>query len=163
MPLYFRPDNPTVRPLTSHNAASHNVIIKVTVPSRTGRKRKRGTDAPFEYHDAPPAKKNAVQEDTPQENAAQEDQVPQEPGVAHLTNEDSEEQNHDAPPDRGAMQDTPANEDGQEHPAQTTTQQNPTNRRPPPTIPPGATSIRSHSHLDTPALLRRKLRDTVGR
>ncbi|OIW29567.1 hypothetical protein CONLIGDRAFT_661299 [Coniochaeta ligniaria NRRL 30616] len=88
VPLYLRPDNPTVRPLTSHNAASHNVIVKVTVPKRTGRKRKRGTDAPFEYHDAPPAKKTPVQ---------------------------------------------------------------------------GADSILSHSLLDTPSLLRRKLRDTAGR
>ncbi|KAB5563086.1 RNA polymerase III transcription factor IIIC subunit-domain-containing protein [Coniochaeta sp. 2T2.1] len=105
VPLYFRPDNPTVRPLTSHNAASHNVIVKVTIPKRTGRKRKRGTDAPFEYYDAPPAKKASVEE----------------PLI------------------------------------------NPTDRRPPPVIPPGAENILSHSHLDTPSLLRRKLRDTAGR
>jgi general transcription factor 3C polypeptide 5 (transcription factor C subunit 1) len=48
VPLYLRPDNPTVRPLTSHNAATHNVIVKVNVPKRTGRKRKRGSDKPFE-------------------------------------------------------------------------------------------------------------------
>ncbi|KAL1871049.1 hypothetical protein VTK73DRAFT_2284 [Phialemonium thermophilum] len=47
VPLYFRPDNPTVRPLTSHNATTHNVVVKVIVPKRTGRKRKRGTDEPF--------------------------------------------------------------------------------------------------------------------
>jgi general transcription factor 3C polypeptide 5 (transcription factor C subunit 1) len=31
----------------SHNAASNNVVLKVTVPKRTGRKRKRGSDEPF--------------------------------------------------------------------------------------------------------------------
>ena len=49
MPLYLRPDNPTVRPLTSHNALTHNVVVKVTVPRRTGRKRKKGSDGP--WHD----------------------------------------------------------------------------------------------------------------
>ncbi|KAM7196419.1 RNA polymerase III transcription factor (TF)IIIC subunit domain containing protein [Rhypophila sp. PSN 637] len=48
VPLYLRPDNPTVRPLTSHNALTHNVVVRVTVPKRTGRKRKKGTDDPFE-------------------------------------------------------------------------------------------------------------------
>ena len=48
MPLYLRPDNPTVRPLTSHNALTHNVLLKITVPRRTGRKRKRGSNHPFE-------------------------------------------------------------------------------------------------------------------
>ena len=37
-----------MRPLTSHNARTHNVILKVTVPKRTGRKRKRDSDGPFE-------------------------------------------------------------------------------------------------------------------
>ncbi|KAH6840919.1 RNA polymerase III transcription factor IIIC subunit-domain-containing protein [Chaetomium sp. MPI-CAGE-AT-0009] len=48
VPLYLRYDNPTARPLTSHNALTHNVVLKVTVPKRTGRKRKRGTDGPWE-------------------------------------------------------------------------------------------------------------------
>jgi len=38
-----------------------------------------------------------------------------------------------------------------------------TDRQPPPEVPAGADTILSHSHLDTPSLLRRKLRDTVGR
>jgi general transcription factor 3C polypeptide 5 (transcription factor C subunit 1) len=79
VPLYFRPDNPTVRPLTSHNAATHNVIVKVTVPKRTGRKRKRGTDAPFEYHGTSPAKKSPVEVDVPHEVAAQENSVQENP------------------------------------------------------------------------------------
>lgn len=32
----------------SHNAASHNVVLKITVPKRTGRKRKRGSSGPWE-------------------------------------------------------------------------------------------------------------------
>lgn len=32
----------------SHNARSHDVVLKITVPKRTGRKRKRGTDGPWE-------------------------------------------------------------------------------------------------------------------
>ncbi|KAK4230446.1 RNA polymerase III transcription factor IIIC subunit-domain-containing protein [Podospora fimiseda] len=48
VPLYLRFDNPSARPLTSHNALTHNVVLKVTVPKRTGRKRKRGTDGPWE-------------------------------------------------------------------------------------------------------------------
>lgn len=31
----------------SHNAASHNVVLKVTVPKRTWRKRKRGSSDPW--------------------------------------------------------------------------------------------------------------------
>ncbi|KAK4155472.1 transcription factor tau subunit sfc1 [Chaetomidium leptoderma] len=48
VPLYLRYDNPSARPLTSHNALTHNVVVKVTVPKRTGRKRRRGTDGPWE-------------------------------------------------------------------------------------------------------------------
>ncbi|KAJ4302170.1 tau 95 subunit of transcription factor TFIIIC [Collariella sp. IMI 366227] len=48
VPLYLRYDNPSARPLTSHNALTHNVVLKVTVPKRTGRKRKRGTNGPWE-------------------------------------------------------------------------------------------------------------------
>ncbi|KAK3359734.1 RNA polymerase III transcription factor IIIC subunit-domain-containing protein [Lasiosphaeria hispida] len=54
VPLYLRPDNPTVRPLTSHNALTHNVVLKITVPKRTGRKRKRGSNDPFEGEIDPP-------------------------------------------------------------------------------------------------------------
>ena len=32
----------------SHRAATNNLLLKITVPRRTGRKRKRGTDGPFE-------------------------------------------------------------------------------------------------------------------
>jgi general transcription factor 3C polypeptide 5 (transcription factor C subunit 1) len=48
IPFYLNPDSPFRRPITSHNASTHNVLLKVTVPKRTGRKRKRGSDDPFE-------------------------------------------------------------------------------------------------------------------
>ncbi|KAF3021036.1 tau 95 subunit of transcription factor TFIIIC [Neopestalotiopsis sp. 37M] len=47
LPMWLRPDVPTTKPLMSHNAASNNVVLKITVPKRTGRKRKRGTDEPW--------------------------------------------------------------------------------------------------------------------
>lgn len=34
----------------SHLAAVDNVLLRITLPKRTGRKRKRGSDAPFESH-----------------------------------------------------------------------------------------------------------------
>ncbi|KXX72957.1 Transcription factor tau subunit sfc1 [Madurella mycetomatis] len=55
VPLYLRHDNPTARPLTSHNALTHNVVLKITVPKRTGRKRKRGSDGPWEGEIEPAA------------------------------------------------------------------------------------------------------------
>ncbi|KAJ9139400.1 Transcription factor tau subunit sfc1 [Pleurostoma richardsiae] len=48
IPLYLHYDSPTDRPLMSHYAASNNVVLKITVPKRTGRKRKRGSDEPFQ-------------------------------------------------------------------------------------------------------------------
>lgn len=35
------------RPLQSTSSQSNNVLLRVTVPRRTGRRRKRGTDEPF--------------------------------------------------------------------------------------------------------------------
>ncbi|XXH00461.1 hypothetical protein Hte_006806 [Hypoxylon texense] len=47
VPLWFRPDNPTSKPIVSHLAPTNNVLLKITVPKRTGRKRKRGSNGPF--------------------------------------------------------------------------------------------------------------------
>ncbi|KAI0537768.1 RNA polymerase III transcription factor IIIC subunit-domain-containing protein [Xylaria digitata] len=47
LPLWFRPDNPASKPIVSHHAATNNILLKITVPKRTGRKRKRGSDEPF--------------------------------------------------------------------------------------------------------------------
>ncbi|GAO16963.1 uncharacterized protein UV8b_06668 [Ustilaginoidea virens] len=48
IPIYLHPESPFCKPLMSHNAASHNVVLQVTVPRRTGRRRKRGTHGPWE-------------------------------------------------------------------------------------------------------------------
>jgi len=47
IPLYIRPDDPLCPPLLSHNSQTRNVLLKITVPRRTGRKRKRGSDGPY--------------------------------------------------------------------------------------------------------------------
>ncbi|PNH35691.1 hypothetical protein BJF96_g1295 [Verticillium dahliae] len=39
IPFYLNPESPFRRPVMSHNAATHNVVLKITVPKRTGRKR----------------------------------------------------------------------------------------------------------------------------
>ncbi|KAI1370906.1 hypothetical protein F4677DRAFT_437244 [Hypoxylon crocopeplum] len=47
VPLWLRHDNPTSKPIASHHAATNSVLFKISVPKRTGRKRKRGSDEPF--------------------------------------------------------------------------------------------------------------------
>ncbi|KAI1391362.1 RNA polymerase III transcription factor IIIC subunit-domain-containing protein [Hypoxylon trugodes] len=47
VPLWFRPDNPTSKPIVSHHTATNNILLKITVPKRTDRKRKRGSNDPF--------------------------------------------------------------------------------------------------------------------
>jgi general transcription factor 3C polypeptide 5 (transcription factor C subunit 1) len=41
------------KPIISNSAQSNNVVLKITVPKRTGRKRKRGSDEPFSGDLAP--------------------------------------------------------------------------------------------------------------
>lgn len=43
-------------PIMSHNAPSHNLVLQLTLPRRTGRKRKRGSDGPW----LPPASSHAA-------------------------------------------------------------------------------------------------------
>ncbi|KAK1145097.1 tau 95 subunit of transcription factor TFIIIC [Aspergillus melleus] len=45
--LLLRPEDAMSRPLQSTSSASSNVLLKVTVPKRTGRKRKKRSDEPF--------------------------------------------------------------------------------------------------------------------
>jgi general transcription factor 3C polypeptide 5 (transcription factor C subunit 1) len=45
--LVLRPDDAMARPVQSTSSVSNNVLVKVTVPKRTGRKRKKGSDEPF--------------------------------------------------------------------------------------------------------------------
>lgn len=63
IPFYLTPEDPFCKPIMSHNARSHNVVLKVTVPKRTGRKRKRGTNGPWEGDiELPDAETQAVEE-----------------------------------------------------------------------------------------------------
>ncbi|CAM1507932.1 Fc.00g047800.m01.CDS01 [Cosmosporella sp. VM-42] len=48
IPFYLTPESPFCKPIMSHNARSHNVVLKITVPKRTGRKRKRDSDDPWD-------------------------------------------------------------------------------------------------------------------
>ena len=43
----LRPDDPFAKRLLSTPVRTNNLLLKVTVPRRTGRKRKRGTSGPF--------------------------------------------------------------------------------------------------------------------
>ncbi|KAK7747158.1 tau 95 subunit of transcription factor TFIIIC [Diatrype stigma] len=47
LPIWFRRDNPTTKPIISQHASSNGILLKITVPKRTGRKRKRGSGEPF--------------------------------------------------------------------------------------------------------------------
>ena len=60
--LTLRPEDAMARPLLSTSSLSNNVLLKVTVPKRTGRKRKRGSDEPFT--DATPEKDSQLQRRT---------------------------------------------------------------------------------------------------
>ncbi|KAH8701977.1 RNA polymerase III transcription factor IIIC subunit-domain-containing protein [Talaromyces proteolyticus] len=42
-----KPEDPMARPIESINRQTNNVLLKITVPKWTGRKRKRGSDEPF--------------------------------------------------------------------------------------------------------------------
>ncbi|KAI4848864.1 hypothetical protein E4T45_06152, partial [Aureobasidium sp. EXF-8846] len=48
--LSLRPHDPLVKKLVSKEMPVQNVLLRVTVPKRTGRKRKRGSNYPFEFH-----------------------------------------------------------------------------------------------------------------
>ena len=47
MSFSFHPQDPATRPIVSLNNHTTNILLQVTAPVRTGRKRKRGSDAPF--------------------------------------------------------------------------------------------------------------------
>lgn len=48
MGVSLRPDDPLAKRIPSTGVETRNILVRVTVPRRTGRKRKRGSDAPFE-------------------------------------------------------------------------------------------------------------------
>lgn len=45
--MSLRPNDPFAKRLLSTPVTTHNLLLKVTVPKRTGRKRKRGSSGPF--------------------------------------------------------------------------------------------------------------------
>ncbi|KAL2424492.1 hypothetical protein ABEF95_011073 [Exophiala dermatitidis] len=59
--LKFQPDDPASRTVVSLNKQTDNLLLKFTLPKRTGRKRKRGSDEPFtEPHTSLPPRKDAA-------------------------------------------------------------------------------------------------------
>ncbi|PKY03793.1 RNA polymerase III transcription factor IIIC subunit [Aspergillus campestris IBT 28561] len=60
--LRLRPEDAMCRPLRSTNTVSNNVVLKVTVPKRTGRKRKRGSDEPFTHDVSEPQQRRTAQQ-----------------------------------------------------------------------------------------------------
>ncbi|KAI1615263.1 RNA polymerase III transcription factor IIIC subunit-domain-containing protein [Exophiala viscosa] len=46
--LKFRPHDPAGRTVIPHNKQTNNLLLSITVPKRTGRKRKRGSGEPFQ-------------------------------------------------------------------------------------------------------------------
>ena len=53
--MYLRPDDPMCKPVLSENIKTENILLKITVPKRIGRKRKRGTPDPGSECGADPA------------------------------------------------------------------------------------------------------------
>ncbi|KAA8564675.1 hypothetical protein EYC84_011580 [Monilinia fructicola] len=47
IPLFLRIRDPTCEPILSYNSITNNVLLKIAVPKRTGRKRKRGSQDPY--------------------------------------------------------------------------------------------------------------------
>ncbi|KAG4440601.1 hypothetical protein IFR05_003918 [Cadophora sp. M221] len=50
IPLYLRQNDPMCVPILSHNTPTNNILLKITVPKRTGRKRKRGSQDPYKNY-----------------------------------------------------------------------------------------------------------------
>ena len=55
-------------PILSHNSQTNNLLLKITVPKRTGRKRKRGSQDPYtdslvEYPTIPEVGKHSARQD----------------------------------------------------------------------------------------------------
>lgn len=45
--LYLRPEDRMSKAIMSHNVVTRNVVLQITVPKRTGRRRKKGSTGPF--------------------------------------------------------------------------------------------------------------------
>jgi general transcription factor 3C polypeptide 5 (transcription factor C subunit 1) len=64
----LRPDDPFAKRLLSTPVRTNNLLLKVTVPKRTGRKRKRGTSGPFLTEDEIGGHSNAESNGSTQAN-----------------------------------------------------------------------------------------------
>jgi len=53
IPVSLRPEDRYAAPIPSTQIKTSNMLIKITVPKRTGRKRKRGSGDPFSYANLP--------------------------------------------------------------------------------------------------------------
>jgi len=53
IPLYLRLRDPTCAPILSQSTSTQNVVLKITVPKRTGRRRKKGSQDPFTTYGGP--------------------------------------------------------------------------------------------------------------
>ena len=58
--LRFQPEDLASRAVTSYNKKTHNLLLKVTVPKRTGRKRKRGSNNDFTNESTEPSARKDV-------------------------------------------------------------------------------------------------------
>ncbi|KAF2171083.1 hypothetical protein M409DRAFT_51304 [Zasmidium cellare ATCC 36951] len=56
----LRPNDPLAKKIPSTGVETRNVLVKVTVPKRTGRKRKRGSDEPYAVPDRPEQQDNSI-------------------------------------------------------------------------------------------------------
>lgn len=66
----LRPDDPFAKRLLSQAVTTHNLLLKVTVPKRTGRKRKRGTSEPFVSEEESTVSSAGADGRSPQSNKA---------------------------------------------------------------------------------------------
>lgn len=55
--LSFRPQDPTSKTIIANKKSANNVLLKISVPKRTGRKRKRGSSDPWTEDSTTPATK----------------------------------------------------------------------------------------------------------
>ena len=46
--LYMHPDNPMSKPISASSIKTNNVVLRITVPKRTGLKRRRGALTPYQ-------------------------------------------------------------------------------------------------------------------
>ncbi|KAI9760644.1 MAG: hypothetical protein M4579_001508 [Chaenotheca gracillima] len=66
-PLYLRPEDQMSPSIPSNLIRANGVVLKITVPKRTGRKRKRGSSQPYSTADSASASSEGLQSGPPNE------------------------------------------------------------------------------------------------